>query len=158
MKPIYNDHLIWYFSALWILSRWPLVTQNELRKAKVVSKNNNGTFSLHRNTLLNKSRTIHFIIQVVVTDRCHSSAGTTNCLLPIVWHDFFTNLMTACFRGFKFTYSYCESLRRMPMHATPSSNVSIWIRTFANISVCFWMWTLDTHLNTILIAAVDLYP
>ena len=30
-----------------------------------------GTFSLHKNTLLNKSQVINFIIEVVVTDRFH---------------------------------------------------------------------------------------
>ena len=26
MKPVYNDHIMWYLSAFWSSSRWPLAT------------------------------------------------------------------------------------------------------------------------------------
>ena len=38
MKPVYNDHLMGYFSAFWSSSRWPLGHLDELKKADIVSK------------------------------------------------------------------------------------------------------------------------
>ena len=38
VKPVYNDHLMGYFSAFWSSSRWPLGHLDELQKAEIVSK------------------------------------------------------------------------------------------------------------------------
>ena len=40
VKPVYNDHLMWYFSAFWSSSRWPGATYMSSRWQKLLSRVN----------------------------------------------------------------------------------------------------------------------
>ena len=69
VKPVYNDHLMGYFSAKGHL--------DEPQKAEIVNTSKMVPSVITINTLLNKSQVIHFIIEVVVTDRFHCTVIQT---------------------------------------------------------------------------------
>ena len=63
-KPVYNDHLMGYFSAFWS-------SLDELQKADIVNKIKLVPSVFIKHPLLNKIHVINLIIEVVVTDRFH---------------------------------------------------------------------------------------
>ena len=38
VKPVYNDHLMGYFSAFWSSTRWPMATEMSSRRQKLLAK------------------------------------------------------------------------------------------------------------------------
>ena len=82
VKPVYNDHLMGYFSVFWSSSRWPRATQMSSRRQKLLARVN-WYLQSSLNILLNKSQVINFILEVVITDRYHcnlSNAADFNTL------------------------------------------------------------------------------
>ena len=68
VKPVYNNHLMGYFSAFWSSSRWPRATYMTSRWQKLLA-----TVNWY---LQSSFRHITDIIEAVVTDRFHCMALT----------------------------------------------------------------------------------
>ena len=61
VKPVYNDHRMGYFSAFWSAEIAEIVNTSKLVLSIIIT------------THYNKSQVMNFVIELVVTERCHCS-------------------------------------------------------------------------------------